>query len=139
MFSEIRKILIIKPSALGDIIMSLPAACCLKENFPNAQIHWFVRPEFSAIIEGHKCVDKVVIFNRKKLGKWHYKPAAFGELVGLVKHLRSEKYDIVFDFQGRFRSAIFAWLSGCKKRFGPAKTQEFTSPFYIILFNYRQY
>ena len=130
MFSEIRKILIIKPSALGDIIMSLPAVCCLRENFPDAQIHWFARPEFSAIIEGHNCVDEVVIFNRKKLGKWHYKSAAFGELVGLIKQLRSEKYDVVFDFQGRFRSAIFAWLSGCKKRFGPAKTQEFTKLFY---------
>ncbi|MFA6177069.1 MAG: glycosyltransferase family 9 protein [Phycisphaerae bacterium] len=127
---QIKKILIIKPSAMGDIVWALPAVCCLKKNFPDAQIHWFVRPEFAPVIEGHKCVDRIVPFRRKKLGKWWYQPSAFGELVRLVKCIRNEKYDIVFDFQGRFRSVIFAWLSGCKKRFGPAKTQEFTKPFY---------
>ncbi|MDD5135403.1 MAG: lipopolysaccharide heptosyltransferase II [Phycisphaerae bacterium] len=125
-----KKILIIKPSALGDIVMALPAACCLKDNFPDAQIHWFIRPEFAPLIECHKCIDKLVIFQRRKLGKWWCKLSAFAELIRLVKQLRRENYDIVFDFQGRFRSAIFAWLSGCKKRFGPAKTQEFTKPFY---------
>jgi heptosyltransferase-1 len=126
----IKKILIIKPSAMGDIVMALPAVCCLKDNFPDAQIHWFVRPEFAPLIEGHQCIDKLVIFQRRKLGKWWYKLSAFAELVRLVKQLRKEKYDIVFDFQGRFRSAIFTRLGGCKKRFGPAKTQEFTNPFY---------
>jgi lipopolysaccharide heptosyltransferase I len=130
MTEQIKKILIIKPSAMGDIVLALPAVCCLKKNFPDAKIHWFVRPEFASIIEGHKCVDGIVPFERRKLGKWWYRPDAFCELVRLVKKLRNEKYDIVFDLQGRFRSVIFAWLSGCKKRFGPAKTQEFTKPFY---------
>lgn len=130
MTEQIKKILIIKPSAMGDIVLALPAVCCLKKNFPDAQIHWFVRPEFAPVIEGYKCVDRIVLFHRRKLGKWWYQPDAFGELVRLVKYLRNEKYDIVFDLQGRFRSVIFAWFSGCKKRFGPAKTQEFTKPFY---------
>ncbi|MFA6185685.1 MAG: glycosyltransferase family 9 protein [Phycisphaerae bacterium] len=130
MTEQIKKILIIKPSAMGDIVLALPAVCCLKKSFPDAQIHWFVRPEFAPVIEGHKCVDRIVPFERRKLGKWWYQPEAFGELVRLVKYLRNEKYDIVFDLQGRFRSVIFAWFSGCKKRFGPAKTQELTKPFY---------
>ncbi|MFA5293398.1 MAG: lipopolysaccharide heptosyltransferase II [Phycisphaerae bacterium] len=130
MTEQIKKILIIKPSALGDIVMAMPAACCLAENFPDAQIHWFVRPEYSSILENHPCVHKTVIFDRKKLGKWWYKPAAFAELVRLIRQLRKEKYDIVFDFQGRFRSAIFAWFSGCKKRIGMTPTQEITGLFY---------
>lgn len=56
--------------------------------------------------------------------------SAFAELVRLIKQLRTEKYDIVFDFQGRFRRAIFAWFSGCGQRFGPAQTQEITALFY---------
>jgi ADP-heptose:LPS heptosyltransferase len=52
------------------------------------------------------------------------------ELVRLIRQLRNEKYDLVFDFQGRFRSAVFAWMSGCKKRFGIADTQEVTGLFY---------
>ena len=130
MTGQIKKILIIKPSALGDIIQALPAACCLAQSFPDTQIDWFVRPEYATLIENHKCIHKVVIFDRRKLGKWWYRPRAFTELVRLVRQLRKEKYDIVFDFQGRFRSAIFARLSGCRERFGMAETQEFTSPFY---------
>ena len=130
MTEQIKKILIIKPSALGDIVQALPAACCLAENFPDAQIHWFVRPEYSPLIENHKSIHKIIIFDRKKLGKWWYKPSAFAELIRLIRQLRSEKYDIVFDFQGRFRSAIFAWFSDCKQRIGMTGTQEITGMFY---------
>ncbi|OQA02188.1 MAG: Lipopolysaccharide heptosyltransferase 1 [Planctomycetes bacterium ADurb.Bin401] len=127
---EIKKILIIKPSALGDIVLAMPAVCCLNENFPQAEIHWFVRPEFASIVKNHKCVDDIVIFDRKKLGKWWCNFEAFKEFAGLIKKLRKSEYDLVFDFQGRFRSAIFGWFSGCKKRIGIAGTQELTSIFY---------
>jgi heptosyltransferase-1 len=130
MTEQIKKILIIKPSALGDIIQAMPAACCLAQSFPDAQISWFVRPEYSALIENHKCIHKIILFDRSKLGKWWYKPVAFAQLVRLISQLRKEKYDIVFDFQGRFRSAIFAWFSDCKKRIGMTPTQEITAPFY---------
>jgi len=130
MTEQIKKILIIKPSALGDIIQAMPAACCLAQSFPDAQIDWFIRPEYSALLEHHKCIHKMVMFDRNKLGKWWYKPGAFAELIKFIRQLRKEKYDIVFDFQGRFRSAIFAWFSGCKKRIGMAPTQEITTPFY---------
>ncbi|MGB8225838.1 MAG: glycosyltransferase family 9 protein [Sedimentisphaerales bacterium] len=130
MTEQIKKILIIKPSALGDIIQALPAACCLTQSFPDAQIDWFIRPEYAALLENHPCIDNVVIFDRKKLGKWWFKPSAFAELIRLIRQLRKAKYDIVFDFQGRFRSAIFAWFSACKQRIGMAGTQELTGIFY---------
>jgi ADP-heptose:LPS heptosyltransferase len=130
MGEQIKKILIIKPSALGDIVLAMPAACALADNFPGAEIHWFVRPEFAPLLENHKCVQKIVIFNRRKLGKWWCNLDAFREFINLIKKLRQEKYDIVFDLQGRFRSAIFAWFSGCKTRIGLANTQELTSIFY---------
>jgi heptosyltransferase I len=130
MTGQIKKILIIKPSALGDIVQAMPAACCLAKSFPDAQIHWFVRPECAALLENHPCIHKIILFRRKELGKWWYKPDAFAELVRLIKQLRQEKYDIVFDFQGRFRSAIFAFFSGCKQRIGMTGTQEITGLFY---------
>lgn len=130
MAEKIKKILVLKPSALGDIVMAMPAVCALAESFPNAQISWFVRPEYSALPAGHKCVHNLVIFDRKKLGRWWYNYSAFSELVRLIRKLRKEKFDIVFDFQGRFRSALFAWFSGCKRRIGIKGTQEITRPFY---------
>jgi heptosyltransferase I len=130
MTGQIKKILIIKPSALGDIVQAMPAVCCLADNFPGAKIDWFVRPECAALIENHPCIHKIILFRRKELGKWWYKPSAFAELVRLIKQLRQEQYDIVFDFQGRFRSAIFAFFSGCKQRIGMTGTQEITGLFY---------
>ncbi len=130
MTEQYKKILIIKPSALGDIIQALPAACALADSFPDAQIDWFVRPEYAALIENHPCIHNLVIFDRKKLGKWWCKPDAFKDFLNLIKQLRQAKYDIVFDFQGRFRSAIFAWFSGSKKRIGVSGTQELTGIFY---------
>jgi ADP-heptose:LPS heptosyltransferase len=88
MSEKITKILIIKPSALGDIVLAMPAVCALAENFPNAQIDWFVRPEFAPLLENHKHVHKIVIFNRKKLGKWWCNLDAFKEFIGLIKFLR---------------------------------------------------
>jgi lipopolysaccharide heptosyltransferase I len=130
MNDRIKKILIIKPSALGDIVQAMPAVCCLAQSFPDAQIDWFLRPEYAVLIENHPCIHNIVIFDRRKLGKWWYKPSAFAELIRLVRQLRREKYDIVFDFQGRFRSAIFGWFSGCKQKIGMSETQEFTGIFY---------
>src|SRR4030042_3970955 len=130
MSEQIKKILIIKPSALGDMIQAMPAACAMAKSFPDAQIHWFVRPEYAPLVENHKFIHKIVIFERRKLGKWWYKPAAFLELVKIVSQLRKEKYDIVFDFQGRFRSAIFAKLNGGKNIKGMKKTHEITDLFY---------
>jgi heptosyltransferase-1 len=127
---DIKKILIIKPSALGDIVQAMPAVCSLAESFPKAQIDWFVRPEYAPLVENHRCIHKTVIFERRRLGKWWYRPAAFSSLIRVVSQLRKEKYDIVFDFQGRFRSALFARLSGSKKRIGMYQTQEVTAPFY---------
>lgn len=125
-----KKILIIKPSALGDVVTALPAVRCLGRTWPDAKISWFIRPEYSALVAENKYVDDIIVFDRKKLGKWWYQPAAFAELWRLVRKLRKEKFDIVFDFQGRFRTAIFAWLSGSKKRIGIKGTQEFTRSFY---------
>jgi len=130
MSQQIKKILIIKPSALGDIVQSLPAACCLAQSFPDAEIHWFIMPQYAALIENHPCIHKIILFHRKELGKWWYKPSAFAELLRLSKQLREEKYDIVFDFQGRFRSAIFALFSLGKLRIGMTGTQEITGLFY---------
>jgi len=130
MYCKPEKILIIKPSALGDIVMAMPAVCALAKSFPGAKISWFVRPEYSALLQCCDYVDELIIFDRKKLGKWWCNYEAFRELLGLIKQLRRERFDIVFDFQGRFRSAIFAFFSGCKRRIGTRATQEITAPFY---------
>jgi heptosyltransferase-1 len=123
-------ILIIKPSALGDIVLALPALSALRRNFPDAKISWLVRPEFAQLLENHPHLTEVIPFDRKFLGKAWYHPRAFAALVSLVRQLRRSKFDGVFDFQGLFRTACLGWLSGGNMRFGMAGARELAHIFY---------
>ena len=122
--------MIMKPSALGDIVLALPALSALRRSFPNARISWLVRPEFAPLIENHPDLDEIILFDRKLLGKALSSAKAFGALYSLIRQLRRKKFDAVFDFQGLFRTAIFTWLSGCKKRYGSANARELAHFFY---------
>lgn len=119
-----KNILIIKPSALGDVALALGTLPSLRASFPEARISWFVRKEFAPLIEGDPDLDEVIIFERKFLGKWWYDPKAFWALVTLIRHLYTCRFDIVFDLQGLFRTALFGWFSGSKKRFGMSTARE---------------
>jgi len=125
-----KNILLIKPSSLGDIVMALPALSSLRRSFPQAKITWLVRPEFAPILEGHPHLDEIILFDRKTLAKAWHQPAAFRQLTGLIGRLRHSRFDAVLDLQGLFRTASLAWLSGCKKRFGPIWRKEFAHLFY---------
>ena len=128
--SPLKNILIIKPSALGDIALALPALSALRKSFPDARITWFVRPEFAPLLRDHPYLDEIMIFDRKFLGKAYYNPKAFSALLSLIRKLRNAKFDAVFDLQGLFRTAALAWLSGCPKRFGMADAREMAGLFY---------
>ncbi len=127
---EPRRILIIKPSALGDIVLALPALSALKRSFPEARITWFVRPEFAPLLEGHPYISDIILFDRRRLSKWWCSPGSFNELRSLIKQLRAGKFDLVFDFQGLFRTGYFSWVTGCKRRFGNTQGGELAHLFY---------
>lgn len=130
MTDEFRNILIIKPSSLGDIVLALPALAALRRSFPDARISWLVRPEFTALLRNHPHLDDIIAFDRKLLGKAWFNPRACSALIHLVRRLRTGRFDVVFDFQGLFRTASLAWLSGCRRRFGSAEAREFAHVFY---------
>jgi len=130
MSERFKNILITKPSSLGDIVLALPALRALRMSFPEANISWLIRPEFAPLLENHPHLDEIITFDRKFLGKAWFHPGAFGALISLIRKLRRSKFDAVFDFQGLFRTASLAWLSGCKLRFGMANAREFATIFY---------
>ena len=125
-----KNILIIKPSSLGDIVLALPALTAMRRSFPNSKISWLVRPEFAALLANHPHLDEIIPFDRKFMGRAWFHPEALGALVSLIRRLRNGRFDAVFDFQGLFRTASLAWLSGCKKRFGLADAKELSRFFY---------
>ncbi|MHC4265681.1 MAG: glycosyltransferase family 9 protein [Planctomycetota bacterium] len=123
-------ILIIKPSSLGDIVHALPVLTVLRNNYPDAEISWLIRPEFAPLIENHPDLTRTITFDRKFLGKSWYNPKAFTCLLSLIKQLRKSKFDLIIDFQGLFRTGALAWLSGCRKRIGMDNAREFAGLFY---------
>jgi lipopolysaccharide heptosyltransferase I len=128
--SEPKNILIIKPSSLGDIVMALPALSALRRSFPDAKISWLVRTEFAPLLKNHPDLSEVILFDRKFLGHSWYNPRAFAALISLIRKLRRGRFDAVIDLQGLFRTAAFAWLTGCPKRLGMADAREFGHIFY---------
>ncbi len=127
---DLKNILIIKPSALGDIIMALPALKTVKSSFPEAKISWLIKSEFAPILKDNPYIDDIILFKRKELEKFFIKPSSFKELKNLIRKLRNENYDAVIDLQGLFRTASIAWLTGCRKRFGMDNAREFSTLFY---------
>lgn len=130
MSRHFRNILIIKPSALGDITMALPALSSLRAGFPSARICWLVRPEFAPLLVGNPAINELIIFDRRFLGRWWHSPKAFTALAALIATLRRQKFDLVIDLQGLFRTAFLGALTGCKQRFGMAASREFAGLFY---------
>ncbi len=128
--TDYKRILIIKPSALGDIAIALPALSSLRSSFPDAMISWLVRPEFVPLLRLTDNVDELLIFDRRQLGSWWYNPASFWKLIKLFRMLRRGRFDLVVDLQGLFRTAFLGWATGCKRRFGSARAREFAALFY---------
>jgi heptosyltransferase-1 len=119
-----RRILVIKPSALGDIVLALPTLSSLRASFPEAKISWLVRPEYAPLLRHTKHLDDIILFDRKRLGHWWHSPTAAAELARLLRTLRGWKFDCVIDLQGLFRTALFSVLSGCRDRYGFRETRE---------------
>lgn len=130
MAEQPKNILIIKPSSLGDIVLALPALTALRRSFPEAKITWLVRPEFADLLRGNPDLNEIILFDRRLLGKSWYKPKAFAEFMRLLRRLRRERFDLVFDFQGLLRTGFLTWVTGCKRRFGMSGAREFATLFY---------
>ena len=125
-----KNILIVKPSAIGDITTALPALHSLRKAAPEAKISWLVRKEFAPLIENHPALDEVIIFDRSLLSRWWRSGKSLAELKGLCKTLKEKKFDLVIDLQGLFRSGLFTWLTGCPDRVGMQQARELATVFY---------
>jgi lipopolysaccharide heptosyltransferase I len=128
--NDFKNILLVKPSSLGDVVLALPALTALRRSFPEAKISWLIRPEFAPLLENHPHLDNILTFDRKFLGKAWCNPRAFGALLSLFRRLKRDRFDLVIDLQGLFRTASLAWLSGCKKRLGMTTSRELAHIFY---------
>jgi heptosyltransferase I len=127
---EPERILIIKPSALGDIVHTLPILNLLRLRWPHAHIAWLVTPAFAGLLEGHPQLDEMIRFERRRFGAGWRSPAAAVGFARFVYNLRQKKFDLVIDLQGLFRSGWLAWATGAPVRVGFADARELGWAFY---------
>jgi heptosyltransferase-1 len=129
-FPSIRllKILILKPSSLGDVVQALPVLRLLKRHIPSAEIHWWIDTRLSALLEGDRDLAGVVAFDRKGWARPGYWP----ELLHNVLRLRAQKFDWVIDLQCLARSGAIAYLANGKMMIGLDEAREGARGFYDI-------
>jgi len=122
------KILILKPSSLGDVIQALPVLRLLKLHFPAGQIFWWIDSALAALLEGDPDLAGVVRFERQRWGR----PQHWPEMLRSLRWLRAQKFDLVIDLQCLLRSAAFAWLARGQFLIGLDEIREGARGFYDL-------
>lgn len=117
------RILIIRPSALGDVCRSVPVLASLRAAYPSAVIDWLVQDTFRDGVSAHPALTSVVAFPRREFGAW-WRPGVFGAFRAWLGSLAQAGYDLVLDCQGLARSGLFAWATRAPRRIGPADARE---------------
>lgn len=112
------RILIVKASALGDIVHTFPAISYLKSKYPDAIIDWVVEGPCSSIVRAHPDIANVLILNTRMWRKlWHNKDTR-KEIGAFYRNLRLYEYDILFDFQGNTKSGLVTLIARSKVKVG---------------------
>ncbi len=134
-----QRILIIRLSAIGDVLRVLPALQVLKKSYPHSYIAWAVEEQARDILEAHPDIDEVLIFPKKSIVSKLKTPGRFNqgvkEFFTFIREVRQKRFDIVYDFHGLFKSGIIGYLSGAPDRFG--FTRAFTKECNFLLNNRR--
>ena len=124
------KILVIKPSSLGDVIHALPFLDSLKRSFPSAQIDWIIGRSFRGLIEGNPLIEDLIVIDKDSWKHISRLPATIRELKALNRRLRAKRYDAVVDLQGLLRSGLMTALAKTPLKIGFADAREGSRVFY---------
>jgi heptosyltransferase-1 len=122
------RILIVRLSAIGDVVHGLPALRMLRQAFPRATLGWVVEDFASAFLENHPDLDRLHVIPKKR---WRGVSAFWRrlrpEILPFLREIRQERYDVAVDLQGLTKSGVIARLSGAPRRigFGDAQGREF--------------
>ncbi len=123
------RILLIRPSALGDVCRSVHVLARLRAAFPKARIDWLVQDSFADAVRHHPALSNVVPFPRRRLGR-QLKRLRTRETRAFLSQLRAGRYDMTIDAQGLFRSGFLSLASGAPLRIGYAEAPEGAHHFY---------
>lgn len=122
------RILLIKLSALGDVMQTLPTLEALRAAHPRAEITWLVEEAAAPILARHPALERVLTVRRQTwLQAAHsrrLRPAVWEEFSQVLRSLRQKPFDVVIDLQGLLKSALWTWLARSPRKIGFAGTRE---------------
>lgn len=105
------RILIVRLSAIGDVVHGLPVLNALRDAIPQAHLAWVVEGRTADLLRGHQALDELIVVPRR----WLKSPR---EVWKLWRRLRASRFDVTIDLQGLSKSAVAARLSGARRRLG---------------------
>lgn len=114
-----RRILLIRLSAIGDIVFASGVLPALKERFPGAEITWMAEPAGASLLRENPLVDDIVVWPRahwRELGKSGRWLELLKAIRAFADDLRRREFDLAFDLQGLLKSGLLGWLSGAGYR-----------------------
>lgn len=112
------RILIVKISAMGDVLHALPVLDYLEQASPGCEIDWVVEEAFADLLSGNPLISQL---HTVRFKKWKRKPFSrdtIHEILNVRRGLVQRAYDLVIDIQGNIKSGMVAWVSGCSHRIG---------------------
>jgi heptosyltransferase I len=121
------RILIIKPSSLGDVIHALPTVNLVRRKFPGATITWLINDNLASLLKKDcPIIDGLIAFPRREFGSLWRLP----QILKFMRRLRAEKFDIVIDLQGLLRSGLMTRATRAPRRIGLSDAREGSRSFY---------
>ncbi len=124
---EPQRVCIIKPSSMGDVVHAMPILSALRGRWPSAHLSWVVNRPFCELLEGHRDLDELIVYDRGRRG---VDRAGLGSMAGLLTRLARGRFDLTIDLQGLLRSALMVAATRARVRVGMADAREGARWFY---------
>jgi ADP-heptose:LPS heptosyltransferase len=116
-FDPMENILLIRLKSIGDILFTLPAVHAVRENFPDAKLHFLVSKEYAPLLRGFSEIDEIIPLDRAVYRSRNL-PAMCSSAFQLLRRLREGKFSVAIDFHGYGETELLSWWSGAPERWG---------------------
>jgi len=130
------KILIVKLSAIGDVVHTLPALTALRRHYPDAQVDWLVEDAAADLVQGHAALSRVLVWRRRefvKCLKTGRLASAVRLFLNLLFQLRNTRYDLILDFQALLKSSLWVFLAKGRRKAGFGSGMEHSEKSHLFL------
>ena len=115
---QFARILLIKPSAFGDVVHTIPVLAKLRARYPQARIDWLIAPEIADLVRCHPALSHAILFDRRRYLRFGRSWRATADFLGLLYRLWRTRYELVIDLQGQLRSALLTLAAAAPVRIG---------------------